>query len=69
VCGIRLGQGLGSWRTRGCLPRPDPTLNPHIAWHRKSKPVTLTEPGITTVISVLEKPENHAISRLTPLTA
>lgn len=25
---------------RGCLPRSDPTLNPHIAWYRKSKPVS-----------------------------
>ena len=39
VCGIRLGQGLGSCRTRGCLPRSDPTLNPHIAWYKKPKPV------------------------------
>jgi hypothetical protein len=40
VCGIHLSQGLGSSRTRGCLPGPDPTLNPHIAWYRKSKPVS-----------------------------
>jgi hypothetical protein len=39
VCGIRLGQGLGSCRTRGCLPGSDPTLNPHIAWYKKTKPV------------------------------
>jgi len=26
-------------RTRGCLPRSDPTLNLHIARYRKSKPV------------------------------
>ncbi len=37
---LSLGQGLGSCRTRGCLPGPDPTLNPHIDWYRKSKPVT-----------------------------
>ena len=36
---IRLGQGLGSCRTRGCLPGSDPTLNPHIAWYKKPKPV------------------------------
>jgi len=27
----RLGQGLGSCCTRGCMPWSDPTLNPHIA--------------------------------------
>ena len=40
VCDFRLGQGLGSCRTRGCLPGSDPTLNPHIAWYKKPKPVT-----------------------------
>jgi transposase InsO family protein len=34
-----LGQGLGSCRTRGCLPWPGPPLNPHIAWYKKPKPV------------------------------
>jgi len=39
VCGFRLGQGLGSSRTRG-LGGSTPFLNPHIAWYRKSNPVT-----------------------------
>ena len=45
VCGIRLGQGLGSCRTRGCLPWSDSTLNPHIAWYKKPKPVRPTAPA------------------------
>ena len=39
VCGLRLGQGLGSSRTRD-LGGGNLFLNPHIAWYRKSNPVT-----------------------------
>jgi hypothetical protein len=39
VCGFRLGQGLGSSRTRW-FPWSPLFLNPHIAWYMKSNPVT-----------------------------
>ena len=45
--GLRLASSvrpaLVSSGTRGCLPGSDPTLNPHIRWYRKSKPVNHTE--------------------------
>ena len=42
--GSHLAQGLGSYRTRGCLPGSDPTLSSHIAWDKKPKPVTTIGP-------------------------
>ncbi len=39
VCGFRLGQGLGSSRTRW-IPWSPLFLNPHIAWYMKSNPVS-----------------------------
>jgi D-alanyl-D-alanine carboxypeptidase len=41
VCTFRLGQGIGSRRTRG-LGSGTLCLNPHIAWYRKSNPVMIT---------------------------
>jgi len=46
VCGFRLGQGLGSSRTRW-LPWSTLFLNPHIPWYSKSNPVTRVVAGIT----------------------
>jgi hypothetical protein len=58
VCDFRLGQGLGSCRTRGCLPGSDPTLNPHIAWYKKPKPVTLSGQQGRGCISVAPSPHS-----------